>query len=85
MSQVDLSRAMKLLSDTGDLCDSIDGERRVNPSMESNSKKRAAANADISRTLLYAAHMADLARIEILNQYHMFKGEEDVPTVRLPE
>lgn len=80
-----MTRALNLLEEARILCREVDGERRVNPSMEPNSKKRASENADISRSLLFAAHLADNARIEILNQYHQFKGEASVPTVHLPD
>jgi hypothetical protein len=78
---MDMSRAMKLLDEARELCASVDGSRRVNPTDEPNSKIRASKNAEISRTLLYGAHVADLARAEILNSYHSFKGEENVPTI----
>lgn len=80
-----MTRALNLLEEARTLCGDVDGQRRVNPSMEPNSKRRASENADISRSLLFAAHLADNVRIEILNQYHLFKGEAAVPAVHLPD
>lgn len=48
---------------------------------EPDTLRGSAEKARISGELLYAAHCADLVRAEVLSQYHVFKGREDVPLI----
>lgn len=47
---------------------------------ESNNKEKMRANANTSRDLLFAAHLAEVLKVEILNEYHAFKGQ-DAPRI----
>jgi hypothetical protein len=73
------ARAVTLLDEAAEWMEDLDGitERNV---LNNNNKAASARKAEISRRLLYAAHLADAARLEIMNQYFTFKGEE-TPTV----
>ena len=50
----------------------LDG-RRLN--IEVRSKQVNAEKAEINRKLLYLAHLADVAKVDIMSHYHRFKGE----------
>lgn len=77
---VHMAQAIELLEEAKAIAEQLDG---VPPNQDAlNSKERMRVNAERSRLLLYAAHVADLARAEILNQYHGWKGETP-PTIKL--
>jgi hypothetical protein len=46
-----------------------------------NNQERTRRNAEISRELLWAAHLLKAAELEMLSQYHVFKGQDEVPLV----
>lgn len=72
--KLDMSVVSKLLREVDDLVDALHGAP-MNVDIDNN-KERMRANAQRSRDLLYAAHLADLIRAEIISQYHRFKGQE---------
>lgn len=68
----------KLLEELGDMANEL---HDLPLNVEGvNNKDRMRINALRSRDLLYAAHLADMLRLEFLNQYHRFKGGHP-PTV----
>lgn len=69
---IDMSRALALLAEAAELCKEVDGRRT---DTQDDNKRRMRMNAENSRLLLYAAHIADLGRAEIVSSYHRFKGE----------
>lgn len=71
--------ALQLLDEAKGAIEHLDGSP-LNVG-KSNDKNLTRDRAKRSRDLLYAAHLADAARLEILNQYHKFKGETP-PTVQ---
>lgn len=50
----------------------LDGSR-VN--IEVKNKQVNSEKAEINRRMLYAAHLADLVKIDLMSHYHRFKGE----------
>ncbi len=72
-TQIDLSSAIVILEEALQLCKDADGRET---DYQGNNKDRMRYSADTTRSLLYAAHVADLARAEIINTYHRFKGED---------
>lgn len=71
---LDMSPVRSLLAELGELVDRLDG---VSLNVEGeNNKSRMRANAERSRELLYSAHLGDLLRVEMLSQYHRFKGQD---------
>lgn len=79
--RVDMSNAETLLTEIGAMVAKLDGSYGVNAEQDNN-KKRMRYSAQMSQNLLYAAHLADNLRVEILNEYHRFKGQ-DAPSVEL--
>lgn len=71
---LDLSTTLKLMDEARELVAELDGQP-LNVDADNN-KDRMRRNAERSRDLLYAAHVVDLARADVLNQYHRFKGAE---------
>lgn len=71
---LDLTTTLKLMDEARDLVSLLDGQP-LNVDGDSN-KQRMHRNAERSRDLLYAAHVVDLARADIISQYHRFKGAE---------
>lgn len=70
---LDMTVVTQMLREVDDLTDALHGAP-LNIDADNN-KDRMRLNAQRSRDLLYAAHLADLIRAEILNQYHRFKGQ----------
>lgn len=70
--RLDMTDTLALLDEVRALVHSLDGAL-VN--VEVKSKSLNAAKAEISKKLLYASHVADMARVDIMSQYHRFKGE----------
>ena len=72
-NRVDMRATLELLDEVTDYIQKLDG---VTVNIETTkSKELNKAKSDISKQLLYAAHLADLARAAVLNEYHKFKGE----------
>ena len=70
---VDMTAAKALLDKLTTYVDSLDG---AEPQYEfGNNKERMRATSALSRDLLYAGHLADALRLEILNQYHHWRGQ----------
>ena len=74
---LNMTCALTLLDQIGELVTGLNGAP-LNIDGDNN-KDRMRANAKRSKDLLYAAHLADLARAEILSQYHRFKGQSPPP------
>lgn len=71
---VDMTAAIALLDELKEMAVKLD-RAPLHPLDDSNRAKMRAA-ADRSRELLYAAHLADGVRFEILSQYHAYKGQQ---------
>lgn len=79
-TDVDMGPALDLLEECRVIIEKLDG---IKPNQDGDTNKdRMRRNAERSRLLLFAAHIADGARYEITSQYHRFKGERP-PTVNL--
>ncbi len=65
--------ALKILEDAHALATKLNGLDKTN--VESNNRETTKHRAQISSDLLYLAHLCDNARVEVLNQYHTFKGK----------
>lgn len=72
-SELNMKNAITLLDDARAMLFELDGAP-LNVDGDNN-KNRMRKNAERSRDLLFAAHLCDLARAEVTNQYHLFKGE----------
>lgn len=71
--RLDMRQTLALLEEVRELVERLDNSPL---NIEgSNNKEVMRRKAQASRQLLYAAHVADLTRAEILSQYHKFKGE----------
>lgn len=79
-SNVDMTRAIELLGEATAIAEQLDGIAK--DEQTPNNKERMNSNAQRSRLLMYGAHVADLARAEILNQFYVFRGE-DPPKITL--
>lgn len=75
--RIDMSTVFRLLDDVRGIAEEMDGAK---VDIQINNKSVMASKSRINKQLLYAAHLTDLARLEIMNQYHSFKGE-DPPTI----
>ena len=78
---LNMDNALNLLTEVQGIVARLNGEPAINAEADNN-KARMRASAQRSRDLLYAAHLADLCRAEILNEYHRFKGMNP-PTVEV--
>jgi hypothetical protein len=79
--RVDMTNAENLLTEIRGMLDKLDGSYGVNAEADNN-KKRMRYSAMMSQNLLYSAHLADSLRLEVMNEYHRFKGH-DAPRVEL--
>lgn len=70
---LDMTGVMKLLDDARGIAEEMHGQKVNIEGL--NNKGVMSSKAHINKQLLYGAHLADLARAEMLNQYHTFKGE----------
>jgi hypothetical protein len=70
---LNLKHTLILLDDARAMLEDLDGAP-LNVDGDNN-KDRMRANSKRSKDLLFAAHLADLVRADIMNQYHRFKGE----------
>lgn len=68
---LDMAEAFALIDEVRGLAERLDGAP-LNVEGDNN-KARMRANANRSKDLLYAAHVADKLRMEIMDQYHHFK------------
>ena len=70
---IDTSPALNCLDELREMLENLNGERE---NLEANSKRVNSHKAEVNRRLLYAAHLAKVIEVEILSQYHVFKGED---------
>lgn len=77
--RVDMAAAQQLLDELSDQLDRLNGADL--DAHVPNNKELMRQKAQLRTDLQYAAHIADLIRVEIMSQYHRFKGTENVPTV----
>lgn len=70
---VDMTAVQTILKEISAMVTDLDGAT-FNVEGDNN-KERMRASAERSRDLLYAAHLADMCRAELLSQYHRFKGK----------
>jgi hypothetical protein len=64
--------AQALLDEAREILVELEGTR---PNIEVSTKEINSAKAEAQRKLLYAAHLADAARLDIMSLYHRFKGQ----------
>lgn len=76
---LDMSRVIKLLDRVDDDIDWLDGINLRDLLVKD--QQLSARKAEVSRRLLWTAQLLDNARLEVLNQYHEFRGEENVPHI----
>lgn len=69
---LDMRTLLELLEEVREEVESLDGSR-VN--IEVRSRTVNAEKAEINRKLLYVAHLFDVSKVEVMNHYHRFKGE----------
>jgi hypothetical protein len=69
---LDMHELLALLDEVREKVVDLDGVR-VN--IEVRSRQVNAEKADINRKLLYLAHLFDVGKVEVMNHYHRFKGE----------
>lgn len=69
---LDMGELLDMIEDLREKVEKLDGSRA---NIEVSSKQVNSRKAQINRDLLYAAHLADLVRVDIMNHYHRFKGE----------
>lgn len=70
---LDMTVLLEVLDELRGEIESLNGSR-VN--IEVRSKQVNAEKAEINRKLLYVAHLFDAAKVEVMSQYHRFKGED---------
>lgn len=70
---LDMHDLLALLDELRERVVELDGSR-VN--IEVRSRQVNAEKAEINRKLLYVAHLFDAAKVEVMSQYHRFKGED---------
>lgn len=78
---IDTSEALKILEDAHALAEDLNDLDEVN--VNTKDRARAERRAKVSSDLLYLAHLCDAARIEVMNQYHGFRGKTP-PAVEAP-
>lgn len=76
--RVNMRRTITLLEEVLGYVEDLDGVR-VNIE-GATSKDLNRQKADITKRLLYAAHLADMARVAVMSEYHKYKGEKP-PTI----
>jgi hypothetical protein len=77
--KLNMKHTLALLDEVREILEDLDGEEY---NWENASAKRAMKDkASVNRSLLYASHIADLARADIMSQYHRFKGEANPPQI----
>lgn len=69
---LDMGELLDMIEDLREKVEKLDGSRA---NIEVSSKQVNSRKAQINRDLLYAAHLADLVRVDIMSHYHRFKGE----------
>lgn len=69
---LDFSDTLEVIAELRGLIDDL---QAIRPNIEVNNRRVNSEKAEINRRLLYAAHLADAARLDIMSQYHRFKGE----------
>ena len=74
LPKLDMTETLKLIDELRDIVVDMDGQK-INVE-GSNNKELTRQKAIVSKNLLYAAHVADLARASVMTQYHVFKGED---------
>lgn len=77
---INTNEALKILEDAHALAEKLNGLDEANIEHD---RQRSAVKAQISNQLLYLAHLCDVARVEAMNQYHVFKGKQP-PSVTAP-
>ena len=79
IERVKMTTTLELLDEVTDYVQKLDGTTVDSDNIRSKDLNKT--KADISRQLLYAAHLMDLARAAVLNEYYKFKGENP-PEIR---
>lgn len=76
---IDMTNLISLLDQVDESVNHLDGlEMRDLLKHDKDLSKR---KAEVSRRLLLLSHLLDNARIETLNQYHAFRGEDHMPKI----
>lgn len=79
---IEMTEALKMIEDAHALAEKMNGLDETDAN--TNDKRKSAERAKISSDLLLLAHLCDSARVEVMNQYHGFKGKP-TPRVSAPE
>ncbi len=75
--RLDMTTLLALLDEVRTLAEQLDGAK---VDIQINNKRVMATKSQTNKTLLYTAHLADLVKCEVMNQYYVFKGENP-PTI----
>lgn len=75
--KIDLSNAVATADLAAGRMERITGKKAADPAQ---GRASSSENAVISKDLLFIAHLCRKAEIEVMDQYHAFKGE----TIHLP-
>lgn len=76
---IDMSALVTLLEQVDEEVDYLDGLNMRD--LLEHDKDLRARKAEVSRRLLLLSHLLDTARVETMNQYHAWRGEDHVPRV----
>jgi hypothetical protein len=84
-ARLTFTRAKRLVEEAEHLLAAHEGagaNRELDPRSKGRQRSARESSAQVNKDVLYAAHLLDAARLEVLNQYHQFRGQEP-PTVDL--
>jgi hypothetical protein len=76
---IDMSALISLLDQVDEEVNHLDG-LNMRDLLQHDQQLRA-RKAEVSRRLLLLSHLLDNARLEAMNQYHAWRGEDHVPRV----
>lgn len=72
MHEINLTHAVSICDVAADRMERLTGKRAADPGQGRISSSQ---NAVISKDLLFIAHLCRKAEMEVMDQYHAFKGE----------
>lgn len=81
-ARLDMTGVIELLEESLRLARKLDGQP-TNIERSKNTRVMA-RNSENSKTLLYAVHVIDSARVGMNSQYHLFRGQNP-PIIEMPD
>lgn len=79
--RIDSREVVRILEEAADRIEAMDGVQDMDSDRGLDSKQRA----EISKELLFIAHLCRKAETLVLDQYHVFKGYQDHVSTRRRE